>query len=164
MPGTPVMVGMMLTLSLAGCLSDLRTGQIPNWLTFPGLLLGPAISAAFSGTPGLTLSGLGILIAGGVALLMYRLGGLGGGDLKLFAALAGFGGPRLGLEIELFALCAVLFWGFARLWYRQQLSASLRTSARLLIGAPSQREITLTHVRLGGAIFAGTVLALAKQL
>jgi prepilin peptidase CpaA len=150
-------ITLLLTVASLACVSDLRTGRIPNWLTCPTLILGPSIAAAYGGMPGLALSLVGILLAGGSALLVYGLGGLGGGDVKLFAALAGLSGPRVGLEIELFALSCAIAWAWVALLHRKQLRAWARALCRL----EAQER---SAVRLGGAILAGTVIALGRQL
>jgi prepilin peptidase CpaA len=152
-----LVIALLLSISLVASVTDARTGLIPNWLTLSALLLGPSIAAAYGGIPGIALSLLGIMIAGGCAFTVYRLGGLGGGDVKLFAALAGVSGPRMGLEIELFALCCALLCGVTQRLRSKQLLAGQRALARL-----QQHE--LGFVRLGGAIFAGTLIALARQL
>lgn len=144
-----LLIALLLVVSSLACASDLRTGQIPNWLTCPALIVGPSVAAAYGGIPGLVLSLVGILLAGGSAILVYRLGGLGGGDVKLFAAFAGLSGPRLGLEIELFALCCAIVWGLIALQRRK-------------LHRPESHAPTV--VRLGGPIFAGTLIALARQL
>lgn len=163
--------GTMLTVTLIASVTDYRSGLIPNWLTLPTLLLGPCIEAAFGGMRGAAFSLLGIVIAGGIPLLFHRLGGMGGGDVKLFAALGGLGGPRLGLEIELLALCCAFFWGIAKLTYQGHLLASLRTSLRLFtnIFLPAKQkqsvpEEELTYLRIGSAIFAGTLLAVVNRV
>ena len=165
-----VLYGTMLVVALIASVTDFRSGLIPNWLTWPTLLLGPCLNATFGGTRGAGLALLGIVIAGSLPLLFLRLGGMGAGDVKLFAALGGLGGPRLGLEIELWAMSCVCCWGFARLALQGQLLASLHTSARLIANlfmpVKQQRSVAdeqLTYLRIGSAIFAGTLFALATR-
>jgi prepilin peptidase CpaA len=162
--------GAMLSVTLVASVTDVRSGLIPNWLTLPTLLLGPLIEASFGGLRGFLLSLLGILVAGAVPLLFHRLGAMGGGDVKLFAALGGLGGPRLGLEIELLALACAFFWGIAMLAYRGHLARALANSGRLLINlvlpAKHQRPVAseqLTSLRIGSAIFAGTLIAVINH-
>ncbi|HUP01724.1 MAG TPA: prepilin peptidase [Gemmatimonadota bacterium] len=71
---------------------DLRTRRIPNVLTVTGLLVALALRAG-AGTGSLMagLAGAGIALALTFPLVM--LGGLGGGDAKLLAAVGGFLGP-----------------------------------------------------------------------
>lgn len=81
--------------ALAAAVTDLETGEIPDTLVLPvlgvGLLLGPVSPLApwWAG-------GLGALAGGGVLLVIAvaSRGGMGGGDIKLMAAL----GAWLGLE------------------------------------------------------------------
>lgn len=165
-----VVYGIMLVLTLIASVTDWRSGLIPNWLTLPALLLGPVVECAFDGTRGLISALLGILVAGTVPVIFYRIGGMGGGDVKLFAALGGLGGPRLGLEIELLALSCAFFWGVAKLTYDGHLTRSLRNSGRVLtnIFLPERHRkpvVTeqLTTLRIGSAIFVGTLIALINH-
>jgi prepilin peptidase CpaA len=72
---------------------DLRTKKIPNWLTFPAILLGLSLNVALGGALGLRDSLLGM--ATGVALLFapFALGGMGAGDVKMLAAVGAFTNP-----------------------------------------------------------------------
>lgn len=166
-----VVYASMLAVSAIASVTDFRSGLIPNWLTLPALLLAVCLGATFGGANGAGLSVLGILVAGGLPLLFLRFGGMGAGDVKLFAALGGLGGARLGLEIELFALSCACLWGVVKLTYQGQLLASLHTSARLFanifLPAKHRRSVAaeqLTQLRIGSVIFAGTVLAIVRAL
>jgi prepilin peptidase CpaA len=77
----------------AAAVYDLRTQKIPNWLTFPAVLLGLSLNVALSGAPGLRDSLLGTIA--GVALLFvpFAMGGMGAGDVKMLAAVGAFTGP-----------------------------------------------------------------------
>ena len=156
----------MLAIALIASITDLRTGLIPNWLTFPALALSLLLGAANAGFRGVAGALLGMLIAGVLPAIFQRLGGMGGGDVKLFAALGGLGGPRLGLEIELLAVTCACVWGLAKLTYQGQLLRALGNSGRLFVNLflPTEhhRPIDpeqLTPLRIGSAIFAGTAFA-----
>jgi prepilin peptidase CpaA len=82
-----------LVLSVA-TFTDLRCRRIPNWLVLPFLIIGFTVSIVHAGWAGLQSSILGILLGIGVPGVFYWLGGMGMGDVKLFAALGAWVGPR----------------------------------------------------------------------
>jgi prepilin peptidase CpaA len=96
----------LAAVALTAGIWDLRTRRIPNWLVLTGLLLGFLLN-------GFLFYGQGVLRAAGgmgLALLiylpMYMLRGMGGGDVKLMAALGAIAGWRLWLVI--FIVSAIL--------------------------------------------------------
>lgn len=160
----------MLAIAFIATITDWRSGLIPNWLTLPALALSLLLGAAHAGLRGFAGALLGILVAGLVPAIFQRIGGMGGGDVKLFAALGGLGGPRLGLEIELLALTCAFFWGLAKLTYQGQLLRALGNSGRLFVNlfmpAKHRKPIDpeqLTSLRIGSAIFAGTAIAVINH-
>jgi prepilin peptidase CpaA len=76
---------------------DLRTRRIPNVLSGSAALAGVILNTFYFGVPGslASLTGLAATIA--VLLLPFALGGIGGGDVKMMAALGALLGPRLAL-------------------------------------------------------------------
>jgi prepilin peptidase CpaA len=73
--------------------TDLRSRRIPNWLVVPFFGAGVLVSCWFRGWHGLGQSlcgaGLGLLSFG----VLFMLGGMGAGDVKLFAAIGAWIGP-----------------------------------------------------------------------
>jgi prepilin peptidase CpaA len=114
--------------------TDLRSHRIPNWLVLPFLVGGLSVSVLSSGLSGLEHSALGIGLAAGVLGSLCWLGGMGMGDLKLFAAIGAWIGPSqvvialvmTGLAGGVMALCWALAGGF--------LKDSLRGAGRLVLG------------------------------
>ena len=99
-------VGAVVVLSLAACVFDVRTGRIPNLLTFAAAGLGLAFHLTVHGAAGAgsSLAGLGI---GGVLFFpLFALGGLGAGDVKLMAALGAWLGPAGAAWTALYAALA----------------------------------------------------------
>jgi prepilin peptidase CpaA len=114
---TTGMMFMGAAIAVAGiaAITDARTGHIPNWLTLPALTAGPAAHFVLSGADGLTTSLLGLLLCGIVPYLLFRSGAMGGGDVKLFAALGailgfGPGGDVLLLSFVIAGLTGVAVW------------------------------------------------------
>ncbi len=100
-------------LVVTAAVVDLRCGKIPNWLTYPAILLGlvgHAVAGYAAGEGFLSGGGqMGLVGAlGGFAvgffplLLCWIAGGIGGGDAKLMGAVGALGGWRLALGAMLF--------------------------------------------------------------
>ena len=100
-----------LVVSLIATVIDWRSGIIPNWLTFPSVLLPPLVHGAAYGLSdgihrGLIPSIMGILVCGLPSVLLFNKthrtadgreeSVMGGGDVKLFAASARCLGPSWG--------------------------------------------------------------------
>ncbi len=73
--------------------TDLRSRRIPNWLVFPFLLAGIGISVRLDGWHGLAQSGEGFALGALIFGILFRLGGMGMGDVKLCAAIGAWIGP-----------------------------------------------------------------------
>ena len=93
---------MPLTMTALGfvslcAVSDVRTRRIPNALTASGMLAGLAVNTLSRGAPGFFDSLTGLVLSGVVLLAPFALGGIGGGDVKMMAAVGAIVGARLGL-------------------------------------------------------------------
>jgi Flp pilus assembly protein protease CpaA len=77
---------------------DVCRFKIYNVFTYPLLCTGLVYHAVVGGVPGLANSFLGSVVGLGVLLPFYSLGGVGGGDVKLMAAV----GAWLGLPLTFF--------------------------------------------------------------
>ena len=78
-----------------GAVKDVRGRRIPNWLTYSGSDRGsdgPHRARRVDGTA--RAAWLGMLLAGGIFYLLFLLGGMGGGDVKLMAAVGAWAGTR----------------------------------------------------------------------
>lgn len=66
--------------------------KVPNWITFPMILLGWAYFSYFGGWAGLGYSVLGTFAGLGMLLPLYAIGGMGAGDVKLLAGVGAWVG------------------------------------------------------------------------
>ena len=78
--------------ALAGAASDLRWRSIPNRLTGAAVLIGLAGNTWIGGVRGLLGSLAACVLAGAMFSILFLMGGMGGGDVKLMAAIAAFAG------------------------------------------------------------------------
>jgi prepilin peptidase CpaA len=152
-------------------ITDARTGHIPNWLTL-GALVGAigwhfAAGIAFAhswrgGLEGVGASLVGALLCSAVPAFMYWRGAIGGGDIKLFAALGALSTPLIGIEMEMYAFIAAALIAPAKLAYHGLLFQTLGRSFSLLANpfrkVENRKELPpemMTWFRLGPAIFVG---------
>lgn len=85
------LVGAVL-VAVAGAACDARSRRIPNWLTYRGLMAAVLVRFALAGWMGLKSGLESMLLAGGIFLVLFLLGGMGGGDVKLMASVAAWAG------------------------------------------------------------------------
>lgn len=73
--------------------TDLRSRRIPNWLVFPFMLAGICVSGWIHGWSGIAKSLSGLVLGALLLGILYWIGGMGMGDLKLCAAIGAWIGP-----------------------------------------------------------------------
>ena len=96
----------VVAISLIACVTDLRTRRIPNVLTFGAAIAGLVVHTALEGTTGALTAGGGWLTGLLIFLPFFALGGMGGGDVKLLAALGAWLGPYETLYLALYSAAA----------------------------------------------------------
>ncbi len=97
---------LLLALLVLAIYFDITKKKIPNFLTFPAILLGLFIYL-FSGGLGGLLSGLaGFGVGMALLLVPFALGGMGGGDVKLLGAIGALKGVEFILYTALFTALA----------------------------------------------------------
>ena len=118
------LIGAVLVASLGGA-SDLRSARIPNWLTYSSLLTALVLRLAVLGWVGLKSGTVGLLVAGGIFLILFVMGAMGGGDLKLMASVGAWAGSG---QVVAILLAAALAGGLLAIFYalfRQGVRATL---------------------------------------
>jgi prepilin peptidase CpaA len=138
------------TAPLVGALAiaaviDAHQRRIPNWLTF-GLLLGGFGRALVVGGFGqFEWSLLGMLAGAAVPLALYAISALGGGDVKLLAAIGTWVGP--GPAVLVFMVEAVLGLGIVLVQAiaQRRTGALFRNSALIAVNFAGVSEVGLKH-------------------
>jgi prepilin peptidase CpaA len=164
-------VWLALGVAFVAAVFDVRTARIPNRLTLGALLAAPFAHAAYTQhrlgdvheafvSAGLSLGGAALCAA--VPLVLWRLQAIGGGDVKLIAAVGALAGPSLGLEATFYTFFAGAAFAFCRLAWRGTVLRSLAGTALFMLNPflPKRSRFVLRgdvmeSFRLGPAVCAG---------
>ena len=95
-----------LSVTLAACVTDLRSRRIPNALTFSAAAAALLAHGALGGWDGTTTAIAGYLVGLMLFLPFFLLGGMGAGDVKLIAAVGAWLGPSQAVWAVLFTALA----------------------------------------------------------
>jgi len=159
--------GLALLIAAIAAVTDWRTGEIPNWLTLPPMVVAPVAYGIMQGIWGAVGAIAAIVVSGLVPYLLFRRGAAGGGDVKLFAAIGAIAGMEVGIEVQLVTFMAAALISLGRLAWHGKLFKTLANSAFLglnpILPQKWRREVApelMTMVRLGGFAFVGTFVAL----
>src|SRR4051794_24143971 len=106
----PFLIG-AVCISAIAAYTDLRWGLIPNALSLGGALAAALAHLAYAwhtagwraGLAALGASAAGSLLCALAPALLFVNGSMGGGDVKLFAALGACCHPLIGIEAQLYA-------------------------------------------------------------
>ncbi len=171
--GTILAVGAVLCAGVAA-VWDLRSGRIPNRITYTAIVCGLVFRTASggwrSGFEGLAAG----LIGGGIFFLFFLVRGMGAGDVKLMAAVGVWAGLQ---HLPAVLIVAALAGGVLALTYmftRRQAFRTLRNLGSLVrhhaaFGVTPHPEINLDNpqairIPYALAIAAGTVYVFGLTL
>lgn len=165
---TPIQLGLgsALCLSALAAVSDWRTGIIPNWLTLPPIIVAPVAYWASDGVAGAIQAITAAVLSGAVPYLLFRGNAMGGGDVKLFAALGALTGfdVRIGIEIQIYAFVFAMLLVLAQLARKGKLHSTLRSAIGIVLRSMRSQNTehppaeSMTQHRLGVAISLSTLL------
>ncbi len=157
-----------------GAVGEGMEGEIPNALTLGVLAVAPLGHFVWGYSVGGFRAGLewagfsvsGALLCGFVPLMLWRSGAMGGGDVKLLAAIGAVMRPLVGIEAEFYAFAAAALIAPARLAWEGKLLRTLGNTLALVVNPllpkAKRKEIsreTMTWFRFGPAIALGTLIA-----
>jgi prepilin peptidase CpaA len=167
----PALISSVVVLiAVAGCVTDIHSRKIPNWLTFGSAVAALIFHTFTGGADGALRAALGWCAGVAVFLPFFLLRGMGAGDVKLLAALGAWLGPVSVLWVALFtsmagAVLALVVAGahgylrtaFQNLWL---LGAHWRVMGPRALPAVSLDQKGSPRLAYAIPIFAGTVITL----
>lgn len=172
----PMDIVLILMVTVCG-ITDIFHGKIYNPVTYAGILAGFLVALlgygapALSGTPVTFGESLfGFLVGFLPFFAVYMIGGVGGGDVKLIAAIGAFkGGQFIGFTM-IYALALGALFGVVTAAFRGQLLPILKRVGYTLLhtvtpgmGPTSYLDADGPRVNFGFAICLGTLLCLVGQ-
>ena len=163
--GMPLVYLVLPFIFAAAIYGEIRAHRISNYLTLPAIVLGLGSAWITGDFAGLEDSFLGLLIAGGAFLPFCLLGVVGGGDMKLLAAVGAIVGYPLVLRVMTGTCMAGGLLAIGIMAYRGILLSTMLNAFRILTGMP-RRNAGLRNppmVPYGIAIAAGTLFAVFYQ-
>jgi prepilin peptidase CpaA len=119
-------------VALMGAVTDVRSARIPNRITYSALVAALVLRTALLGWSGLKSGTVGMLVAGGLFLLLFVMGAMGGGDMKLMAAVGAWVGSTQVVTLILAAALAGGVLALGRIIFRNMVGQTLRNTALLI--------------------------------
>lgn len=162
-------ITLLLAVLAAAAISDLRTGRIFNWITYPAALIGFGLAWIYAGWSGVADAMAGLLIGLLPLLVAFLVGGSGGGDAKLMAAVGTLAHFDLTLHTLVYGLIVGAMMGIVTMIWRGQALATLGRVGRavgvVLLGRKPADPTPPggAKVRLGVAICLGGCWAIAER-
>jgi prepilin peptidase CpaA len=86
-----ILTAIAMTISVV---EDIRRMKIPNWVTFPTMLLAVLFHSVSDGFGGFIYGVSGLATGIGLFIVPYLMGGMGAGDAKLMGATGAILGPK----------------------------------------------------------------------
>lgn len=99
-------VASVALLTVTAATIDLRSRRVPNWLTVTGLGAAVLLHTVMQGPAGIGFALLGFATGFGLLLILWLIGGAGGGDVKLMGAVGAWLG--VGLTWRVFLVSTAL--------------------------------------------------------
>jgi len=138
---------------LLGCAAaiDLRWRRIPNWLTLAIAITGVAQSFTWCArtTPGHSF--LGLLLGGGLLMIPYLIGAVGGGDVKLLAGVGAWLGAAAVFQVFIFEAVIGMVLIVGQCAWGGRLRTLLSNSAMIVANLAHFRELGVDHARATGS-------------
>lgn len=140
----------LFTLLVWAAISDLRVRKIRNWLTLSLMLTGLWQSFMALHTVSPLQSLLGLFTGFGITFILFAMGALGAGDVKLLAGVGAWLGPWGALLVFLIESVIGMVIVVSQALWQRKIRALLRNSALVLVNMNHVREVGMEHVTATG--------------
>ena len=173
-------LGILGVTLLIASVTDVRSGKIPNWVTYPAVvagLIGHTLVGGWRGDPeaaglilGLQGSLLGLAAGFGPLLVAWWAGGIGGGDAKLMGAVGVLGGATFAFSAMFFGFAVAAIMAVIVMLRRRLVRRTLTRIGRFLYlvvlrgkpGDPASADSPT--IAFGFALCVGSAAALCELL
>jgi prepilin peptidase CpaA len=154
----------------AAAIDDAVTGKVRNIITLPCIVVGLLGHAVISG--GLTLQAAAIGMAAGFvpAFIAWKFGAIGGGDVKLMAAVGALAGWRFAITAMFFGLGVAVVMALVMLVAGRQLRATFKRIGLFAYLAasganpPGPTDKTSRKLPLGLSLCVGCAIVMILEL
>jgi prepilin peptidase CpaA len=120
-----------LVIASIAAVTDVRAARIPNWLTYGGLAVAFIFRSAL-GYQALRSGLIGLIVAGGVFALLFLIGGMGGGDVKLMSAVGAWAGSSQAVPVLITSAIAGGILAVCYMIFSRRVVMTLRNSLELV--------------------------------
>lgn len=131
-----------MEIAFAGCallvaaafITDIKSMKIPNKLTIPAILCGITYHLIASGWSGALFVGKGLAAGFSILFVMYWIGAVGAGDVKLFGGIGAWTGMMFTIQTLLYSILFAGLIGIMILLWRRETLSRLREVVRGIAG------------------------------
>lgn len=131
---------------------DVRTRRIPNWLNVTALVCALVFHVGTSGWDGFVHALGGFGVGFGVLLVLWLIGGGGGGDVKLMGALGAWLGPVSTIFVFILSTFFAVFCLMAIVVYQNLVPPNAPSTAGASVGAGANAATGLASRTLPYAV------------
>lgn len=107
---TWIFLACVAAFTVTAAVTDFRTRRIPNWLNLAAFGLGISFQVWRAGWAGLGAAAVAFSVGFGLFLVLWLIGGGGGGDVKLMGALSVWLGVHLIWQVVIFSTVLVAIY------------------------------------------------------
>jgi len=100
-----MLIACVVVFTLTAAVIDVRTRRLPNWLTVSAFVAALVFHTVTGGLVGLGGSLAGFAVGFSILLVLWLIGGGGGGDVKLMGAVGAWMGWRMTFAVFLLSTC-----------------------------------------------------------